>query len=103
MPPARSARPLKEGDALRRLSEFLWCPGRTAECRAARPAKRSRCSRRLPPGRELAHGVREPRRRSAPRAARTRRRSWAVRALELAERLDDTEVAVSTPGHDRRV
>jgi tetratricopeptide (TPR) repeat protein len=44
---------LKQGDALRRLSEFFWCPGRTAEAeQSARDAVALLES--LPPGRELA-------------------------------------------------
>ena len=31
----RLGRPSDEGDALRRLAEFLWCPGRVAEARSA--------------------------------------------------------------------
>jgi predicted ATPase len=44
---------LEEGDALRRLSQILWCPGRTIEAeRAARAAVR--LLEALPAGRELA-------------------------------------------------
>ena len=51
--PPGAGRQTREGDALRRLSEFLWCPGRTAESeRAARDAVA--LLEGLPPGRELA-------------------------------------------------
>lgn len=44
---------LREGDSQRQLSNFLWCPGRVAECRrAAQEAVRLLST--LPPGRELA-------------------------------------------------
>ena len=85
---------LKEGDALRGLSEFLWCPGRITEA--------ERCARDavdllepLPPGRELAlayanlAGICESAARSEEASA------WAGRALELAQRFDDTEIAVN--------
>jgi ATP/maltotriose-dependent transcriptional regulator MalT len=84
---------LKEGDALRRLSEFLWCPGRTAEAeRDARDAVV--LLERLPPSRELGwaywnlaanHGC-------AARGAEAI--ACGRQALELAERLDDTRLAL---------
>jgi DNA-binding CsgD family transcriptional regulator/tetratricopeptide (TPR) repeat protein len=88
---------LKEGDALRRLSEFLWCPGRTAE--AERSARDSvALLERLPPGRELALAYANL---AANCAAATRSEeaiAWGARALDLAERLDDTEIAVHALG-----
>jgi DNA-binding CsgD family transcriptional regulator/tetratricopeptide (TPR) repeat protein len=84
---------LKEGDALRRLSEFLWCPGRTAEAeRSARDAVA--LLENLPPSNELALAYANL---AANCAAATRSQeaiAWAGRALELAERLGDTEIAV---------
>jgi DNA-binding CsgD family transcriptional regulator/tetratricopeptide (TPR) repeat protein len=84
---------LNEGDALRRLSEFLWCPGRTAEAeRSGRDAVALLES--LPPGRELALAYANL---AANRASATHSEeaiAWGARALELAERLDDTEIAV---------
>ena len=84
---------LEEGDALRRLSQILWCPGRTIEAeRAARAAVTlSRRSRRDVswgwPMRTLAA--------ACGAAARAEEAvGWAGWALELAERLDDTEIAV---------
>ena len=84
---------LKEGDALRGLSEFLWCPGRTAEAeRSARKAVALLES--LPPSRELAlaydnlAGICESALRSEEAI------TWVRGALDLAQRLDDTEIAV---------
>ena len=84
---------LNEGDALRGLSEFLWCPGRTMEAeRSARDAVE--LLEPLPPGRELARayanlaGICESAARSEEATA------WAGRALDLAQRLDDNEIAV---------
>ena len=48
-----SATSSTEGDALRRLSEFLWCPGRIAESDSS-ARERGRVLEALPPGRELA-------------------------------------------------
>jgi class 3 adenylate cyclase/tetratricopeptide (TPR) repeat protein len=80
----------KEGDSLRRLANILWCPGRTAEAdKAAHEALA--VLERLPPGHELAMAL----------ATLSQLRkdlddfdgavSWGTRALELAQRLDDTE------------
>jgi DNA-binding CsgD family transcriptional regulator/tetratricopeptide (TPR) repeat protein len=85
----------KEGDALRSLSEMLWCPGRTAEGEeAARQAVA--LLETLPPGRELAMAYGRlsqlyTNAENAPEAAK-----WSVRALELGQRLDDVEVVVRT-------
>jgi DNA-binding CsgD family transcriptional regulator/tetratricopeptide (TPR) repeat protein len=88
---------VKEGDALRRLSEFLWCPGRTAEAeRSARDAVALlEC---LPPGRELALAYVNLAG-NCGAAMRTKEAiAWGGHALELAERLDDTEIAVHALG-----
>src|SRR6266511_4422059 len=84
---------LKEGDALRRLSEFLWCPGRTAEAeRSARDAVG--LLERVSPGRELASAYANLAAICAAAARSEEAIAWAGRALDLAERLDDTEIAV---------
>jgi len=84
---------LKEGEALHRLSEFLWCPGRTAEAeRSARDAVE--LLERLPAGRELASAYANLAAICAAAARSEEAISWAGRALDLAERLDDTEIAV---------
>jgi DNA-binding CsgD family transcriptional regulator len=83
---------LKEGDALRRLSEFLWCPGRTAESdRSARDAVA--LLEDLPPGRELAMAYANLASNCAAAVRSDEAIAWGERALELAERLDDTEIA----------
>jgi DNA-binding CsgD family transcriptional regulator/tetratricopeptide (TPR) repeat protein len=73
---------LEEGNSLCWLSEILWCPGRTAEsAEAARQAVE--LLETLPPGIELAW-------------AYTKQGSvdLAVRGLELARELDDTELVI---------
>jgi DNA-binding CsgD family transcriptional regulator len=86
---------LKEGDALRRLSDFLWCPGRTAESeRAARDAVT--LLERLPESRELGRAYA----RLAGSYACAMRSDEALAAarpgLELAERLEDPWLAAHT-------
>jgi DNA-binding CsgD family transcriptional regulator/tetratricopeptide (TPR) repeat protein len=84
---------LKEGEALHRLSEFLWCPGRTAEAeRSARAAVD--LLERVSPGRELASAYANLAAICAAAARSEEAIAWAGRALDLAERLDDTEIAV---------
>jgi DNA-binding CsgD family transcriptional regulator/tetratricopeptide (TPR) repeat protein len=84
---------LEEGDLLRRLSSTLWCPGRTGESeRAAREAVA--LLEVLPPGRELAMAYAHLGQTYSAAGRREEAVSWAGRALELAERLDDTEIAV---------
>jgi DNA-binding CsgD family transcriptional regulator/tetratricopeptide (TPR) repeat protein len=84
---------LREGDVLRRLSDFLWCPGRTAE--AARSAREAvtllEC---LAPSRELAMAYANLAHICAADVRIQEAMGWANQALELAERLDDTEIAV---------
>jgi DNA-binding CsgD family transcriptional regulator len=84
---------LEEGDSLRWLSQILWCPGRTVEAeRAAREAVT--LLEALPPGRELAMAYANLGQTYSAAARPEEVVSWAGRALELAERLDDTEIAV---------
>jgi DNA-binding CsgD family transcriptional regulator/tetratricopeptide (TPR) repeat protein len=84
---------LREGDALRRLSDFLWCPGRTAES--------ARCAREavalletLPPTRELAWAYANLADRCSAAVRSEEAIEWSERALELAELLGETEVAI---------
>ncbi|MFL5959717.1 MAG: ATP-binding protein [Gaiellaceae bacterium] len=84
---------LREGDALRRLSNFLWCPGRTRESeRSARDAIAVLES--LPPSRELAAAYAN----LAALCLRDLRSeealAWSERALRLAERFDDTGTVI---------
>jgi DNA-binding CsgD family transcriptional regulator/tetratricopeptide (TPR) repeat protein len=77
---------LEEGNSLCWLSDILWCPGRTAEsAEAARQAVE--LLETLPPGIELAW-------------AYTKQGSvdLAVRGLELARELDDTELVIRALG-----
>jgi DNA-binding CsgD family transcriptional regulator len=83
----------KEADALRRLSDFLWCPGRTAES--------ERCAREaiallegLPPGAELAWAYTNLAERCACAMRAEEAIEWAERGLELAESLGEEETAV---------
>jgi DNA-binding CsgD family transcriptional regulator/tetratricopeptide (TPR) repeat protein len=84
---------LEEGDSLRWLSEVLWCPGRTAEAEPAVGAA-VRLLEALPPGRELALAYANRAHLCAAAAQKEEAVTWAGRAFELAERLDDTEIAV---------
>jgi DNA-binding CsgD family transcriptional regulator len=79
-----------EGNALRRLSEFLWCPGRTVEAQ--------RCAldavtllEALPPGAELAWAYANLAHTRSAAAHAGEARVWATRALELAEQVGETE------------
>jgi DNA-binding CsgD family transcriptional regulator/tetratricopeptide (TPR) repeat protein len=84
---------VKEGDALRRLSEFLWCPGRTAESeRFAREAVT--LLEALEPTRELAMAYGNLAQTCAAATRGQEATRWGGQALELAERLGDTETAV---------
>jgi DNA-binding CsgD family transcriptional regulator len=88
---------LEEGDSLRWLSQILWCPGRTMEsARAARAAVT--LLEALPPGRELAMAYANLANTCAAAGRREDAVSWAGRALELARRLGDTEIAVNSLG-----
>jgi DNA-binding CsgD family transcriptional regulator len=85
--------PLKEGDALRRLSEFFWCPGRTAESeRCARDAVA--LLEALPPSRELASAYANLAFTCLATLLLQEAGAWGRRALDLADRLGETEIAV---------
>jgi DNA-binding CsgD family transcriptional regulator/tetratricopeptide (TPR) repeat protein len=85
---------LREGDVLARLSDFLWCPGRTQESeRTAREAVS--LLEPLPRRGELAHAY-SVLAFSCDRASRgAEAAEWASRALELAERVGDEPTAVN--------
>jgi DNA-binding CsgD family transcriptional regulator/tetratricopeptide (TPR) repeat protein len=91
---------LEEGDRLRWLSQTLWCPGRVPEShRAAREAVA--LLEPLPPGRELAMAYANLGTLCADGNEPREAVAWSRRALELAERVGDTEVklyALSTIG-----
>ena len=84
---------LGEGDALRRLSEFLWCPGRTLEA-DGRAREAVSLLESEPPGRELglAYANLATLRQSA--SATSEALDYGGRALRLAERLGDEDIAV---------
>lgn len=84
--------PVVRADVLRRLSEFLWCPGRTAEAQAAARESVSLLEP-LPPGPERAMAY-------ANLAAvclgdaRPEAADWARRGQELADSLGELETSV---------
>ncbi len=87
--------PRKEGDSLRALSRILWCSGRIVDSgRRAREAVD--LLEKLPPGRELAMAY------SAMSSVCMNAEdlegtlTWGAQALELAQRLDDTETLIHT-------
>jgi DNA-binding CsgD family transcriptional regulator/tetratricopeptide (TPR) repeat protein len=82
-----------EGAALSCLARRVWCGGRTAD--AVEASQRAvALLEQLPPGRDLAmaYGVASAVCLNTEDAAGTQ--SWGTRAIELAERFDDTEVLV---------
>jgi len=84
---------LAEGDALRRYSEILWCPGRTGESeRLAREAVA--LLETLPPGPELARAYGNLASLCSAASLSDEATMWGRRALELAEHHGDTETAV---------
>jgi DNA-binding CsgD family transcriptional regulator/tetratricopeptide (TPR) repeat protein len=84
---------LREGDVLARLSDFLWCPGRTQES-AQRARDAVSLLEPLPPGRELAQAY-SVLAFSCDRSSRwAEAKEWAGRALELADRVGDERIAV---------
>jgi DNA-binding CsgD family transcriptional regulator/tetratricopeptide (TPR) repeat protein len=81
----------REGDALRWLSQILWCPGRVAECQQAGRAAVA-VLEEIPPGPELARAYSNLAficnvANSYDEAAR-----FGRLALDLAERLDDSAI-----------
>jgi len=83
----------KEGDSLRRLANILWCPGRTAEAdEAAREAVT--VLEQLPPAEELAMAYATMAQLRKDLDDSDGAVAWGTRALELAERVDDTETMI---------
>jgi DNA-binding CsgD family transcriptional regulator/tetratricopeptide (TPR) repeat protein len=85
---------LKEGDDVRRRSNFLWCPGRIAECSEA-AAQAVRLLESLPPSRELAQAYLNVAFTRIVAADPGGAITWAQRAVELAEHLGDLEVELA--------
>jgi DNA-binding CsgD family transcriptional regulator len=84
---------VREGDALRVLSRMLFFVGRTVEGEAA-AEKAVELLERLPPGHELAIAYCNVSQRRMVVEKAQEAAIWGARALELAERLDDTEARV---------
>ena len=75
------------------LSERLWCPGRVDD--SERVALRALALHEpLPPGRELANAYATLAKLYALGDDLARATEWGARAIELAERLDDTEILI---------
>jgi DNA-binding CsgD family transcriptional regulator/tetratricopeptide (TPR) repeat protein len=88
---------LGEGNALRQLSEFLWCPGRIAESeRAARDAVA--LLEGLPPGRELALAYANLASNCSAAWRSEEATALGVTALELADQLGDSQIALHALG-----
>jgi DNA-binding CsgD family transcriptional regulator/tetratricopeptide (TPR) repeat protein len=82
-----------ESNALRALAQIRWCPGRTAEAKeAARQAVAVLDG--LAPGRELALAYSHLATVYKDAEDRDGTLGWATQALDLAERLKDTEITV---------
>jgi DNA-binding CsgD family transcriptional regulator len=83
--------PRREGDALRGLSALLWCPGRVAEA-VQFGQEAVALLERLPPGHELALAYSTALRLCTLAEDDEGALVWGARAIELAQRLDNTEV-----------
>ncbi len=82
---------LQEGGTLAKLAEILWCPGRGEEAR--RTAREAVVLLELlPPGRELALAYENLAFVLMQAADIDEARTWAQRALDLAERVADPDV-----------
>jgi DNA-binding CsgD family transcriptional regulator/tetratricopeptide (TPR) repeat protein len=84
---------LKQGDDLRKLAEFLWCPGRVAEAES-RAREAVELLEPLPPGRELAAAYTKRAFLCNVSSRAEEGREWARRAIEIAEPLGDDEIAL---------
>jgi DNA-binding CsgD family transcriptional regulator/tetratricopeptide (TPR) repeat protein len=84
---------LRQGDVLARLSEFLWCPGRTEES-ARRAREAVSVLEPLSASRELAQAYSVLASIFARASRRAEAAEWATRALELAEQVGDESIAV---------
>jgi DNA-binding CsgD family transcriptional regulator/tetratricopeptide (TPR) repeat protein len=83
----------EEGDALRWLSEILWCPGRTAEA-VEKGLEAVALLETLPPGRELAMAYSNLAHIEVCAANFDDGAAWARRSLELAEEVGDFEIGL---------
>ena len=83
----------QEGDALRWLSEILWCPGRVRESEEA-GREAVALLEALPADRELAHAYSNLAHICAAGARFAEAEVWAGRGFELAEQVGATEIAL---------
>jgi DNA-binding CsgD family transcriptional regulator/tetratricopeptide (TPR) repeat protein len=83
----------RQGDALRSLSATLWCPGRIAEAEQAGHEAVARLEQ-LPAGHELAMAYANAASLCMNAADAEGTRIWSTRAIDLAERLHNTEALV---------
>jgi len=83
-----------EGNALRALSDYLWCPGRVAEAEEA-GRQSVVLLERLEPSRELGLAYTNLAGLGCAAADGEVAVGWAERALELAQRLVDDELLIS--------
>jgi DNA-binding CsgD family transcriptional regulator/tetratricopeptide (TPR) repeat protein len=83
----------REGDALRALSHPLWCAGRVAEAEEA-GRKALALLEQFPPGRELAMAYSALSQLCMNAEDIGGTVAWGTRALEFAQRLEDTEILV---------
>jgi DNA-binding CsgD family transcriptional regulator len=84
---------LGEGDALRIRSDFAWCPGYIADCtRDAREAVTLLES--VPASRELSHAYANLGSLYKDAEERSEATAWAVRAIELGEKLGARDVVI---------
>ena len=83
----------KEGELLRRLSVFLWCPGRVAESDRA-GAQAIAVLEEFAPGRELAMAYSDASGRCLDAEDAQGVVRWGARAIALAERLEEVEPVV---------
>jgi DNA-binding CsgD family transcriptional regulator len=86
--------PRREGNTLRMLAEYLWCPGRVAESEEA-GRQAVALLEGLEPGWELGHayGILTHLLRASGEGEQAL--VWARRTLEVAERVDDLEFSLS--------
>ena len=84
---------LREGELLRQLSTALWCPGRVSESSAC-AHEAVAVLESLPPSRELARALATLASHYAVAGRTTEAISWGKRALDLAEQLGETDVAI---------
>ncbi len=82
-----------EGNTLRVLSQYLWCPGMTVESEEA-GRESVRLLEQLEPGRELGLAYSHMAFLARGDARRDDTLLWAKRALESAEQLDDVELFI---------